>query len=125
MGRIDGLDSMVKTNLPKLSIRLDLPNGSRFGPGKAALLIKIKESGSIAGAARALEMSYPRALRLVGEMNQQFSNELVEKFQGGANRGGAALTDLGNEVLKIYSEIAARSETTAEPAMRALRRVVR
>ena len=86
----------------RLSIRLDLPNGSRFGPGKAALLIALTEHGSISAAARALDMSYPKALRLIDEMNSQFAEPLVETFQGGSMRGGANVTALGAEVSELY-----------------------
>lgn len=86
----------------KLSLRIDLPGGERFGPGKAALIAAIREAGSIAAAARALEMSYPRALRLCDSMNAQFKSPLIEKHQGGAKRGGATLTPLGHEILALY-----------------------
>jgi len=115
----------MSQNKMTLSIRLDLPDGSRFGPGKAQLLRKIDEGGSIAGGARALGMSYPRALRLVKEMNDQFSADLVVKFQGGAARGGAALTDLGREVLKIYEEIDSGAVDASRTAFGRLDRIIR
>ena len=37
---------------PKLSLRIDFPNGLRFGPGKAALLEGLLDTGSINAAAR-------------------------------------------------------------------------
>lgn len=99
-----------------LSIRLDLPDGSRFGPGKAQLLGEIHDNGSISAAARNLSMSYPRALRLVNEMNMQFSTDLVAKSQGGASRGGAKLTDLGQRILDIYRQIEALSTKSSKHA---------
>ena len=63
---------------PKLSVRIDFPNGMRFGPGKAALLQQLIASGSIKAAAAALGMSYPRALKLVDQMNHCFASPLVE-----------------------------------------------
>lgn len=104
MVRIVGGASMVKKRI-SLSIRLDLPNGSRFGPGKAELLRAIEETGSISAAAKTLNMSYPRALRLVNDMNSQFLKPLIEKFQGGAARGGATLTPAGRKILSTYTEI--------------------
>lgn len=103
----------MASNKIALSIRIDLPNGSRFGPGKADILTAIDAEGSISAAAKALEMSYPRALRLVNEMNSQFAKPLVLKFQGGANRGGAHLSDLGQDVLQIYREIVKDNEGEA------------
>jgi molybdate transport system regulatory protein len=52
---------MNKPDKPRLSIRIDLPSGGRFGPGKAALLDAIADLGSINKAASQLGMSYPRA----------------------------------------------------------------
>ncbi|MEL6475311.1 MAG: LysR family transcriptional regulator [Pseudomonadota bacterium] len=101
-----------------LSLRIDAPDGSRFGPGKAALLRAIEAHGSISGGARALAMSYPRALRLVDQMNGQFGAPLVETFHGGATRGGAALTQLGHDVAAAYEAVRKRAEaaTAAERA---------
>ena len=96
-----------------LSIRLDLPDGGRFGPGKADLLEAIDASGSIAAAAKRLSMSYPRALRLVNDMNAQFSEPLIEKFQGGATRGGAKLSHSGHEVLQLYRQIVQAAQTSS------------
>jgi len=103
-----------------LSIRLDLPGGSRFGPGKAALLTAIAEAGSISGGARTLAMSYPRALRLVDEMNTQFKEPLVETYQGGAKRGGARVTATGDEILRLYEEMRAASTAASVPHLKAI-----
>ncbi|MFT5774762.1 winged helix-turn-helix domain-containing protein [Hyphomonas sp.] len=89
----------------KLSIRLDTPTGGRFGPGKAALLEAIRTSGSIAGAARALGMSYPRALKLVESMNVLFCSPLIESSHGGKDGGGAVLTEQGLKVLALYDAL--------------------
>ena len=53
----------------RLSIRLDLINGDRIGPGKIALLEAIQETGSISAAARKVGMSYRRAWLLVEQIN--------------------------------------------------------
>ena len=101
------------TGQTKLSVRVDLANGGRFGPGKAALLQAIGAHGSIAKAAKALGMSYPRALKLIDEMNGDFSEPLVASTHGGADRGGSELTDTGQTVLARYLEIRAAAETAA------------
>lgn len=105
---------------PSLSVRLDFSNGARFGPGKAALLEAIHLTGSISGAARHLNMSYPRASRLVSEMNDQFYSPLIATHQGGASRGGAALTTRGAEILDLYKNIVGNAQTTNQPVLRAL-----
>jgi len=97
-----------------LSIRLDLPNGTRLGPGKLALLGAIAREGSIAAAARVLSMSYPRAFKLVEELNQQFRGPLIEKHLGGREGGGASLTKLGDEVLAMVSALQAAASQGTE-----------
>lgn len=88
----------------RLSIRVDLPKG-RLGPGKAALLRAIGESGSISAAARSLGMSYARAWSLTEDMNDLFGKPLVDTWSGGDRRGGASLTDSGAKVLRLYDSI--------------------
>jgi len=109
----------------KLSIRIDLANGSRFGPGKVELLQRIRETGSIAAAARLLGMSYPRALRLVAELNSQFDDILVTKFHGGAAKGGANLTELGHKVLKLISDIEASTAAATKNSLQQLEKITR
>ena len=92
-----------------ISLRLNFPDDIRFGPGKAELLSTIENIGSLSGAARALGMSYPRALKLVDDMNAAFKTPLVGTFQGGAKRGGAVLTKTGRDVLTLYQTIAAKA----------------
>jgi molybdate transport system regulatory protein len=92
-----------------LSIRIDLVNG-RFGPGKAALLRAIGETGSISAAARLLGMSYAKAWHLTEDMNSVFQERLVDTFAGGNRRGGATLTPAGEKMLHIYQSICDEAE---------------
>lgn len=106
---------------PRLSIRIDLPGGGRLGPGKAKLLQAIADEGSISGASRALEMSYPRALKLIEAMDGEFGAPLVSRRHGGASHGGAQLTEQGVEVLRLYREICDSAEDAAFQRLRELR----
>jgi molybdate transport system regulatory protein len=108
-------DSMPEKQA-RLSIRIDLAGG-RFGPGKAALLRAIAETGSIAEGARRLGMSYARAWKLTADMNALFREPLVETFAGGNRRGGARLTALGERVLRTYATIVAKAEREAARAL--------
>lgn len=93
------------------SLRLRLLFGNRLvlGPGKAELLARIRESGSISAAGRAMGMSYKRAWGLVEEMNAAFRAPLVASVRGGAGGGGAALTEGGEAVLAAYQSMVART----------------
>ncbi len=99
---------------PTLSLRIDLANGERLGPGKIALLDAIAEAGSITAAAKTLGMSYPRAWKLVENMNASFETPLVDTFQGGSKRGGAGLTETGLEVRRLYALILTEAEQATE-----------
>lgn len=103
----------------RLSIRIDLPNG-RFGPGKAALLRAIVDTGSISAAARALKMSYARAWSLTEEMNTSFGSPLLETFTGGNRRGGTRLSEAGERVLEIYDRISERASLSAARDLEAI-----
>jgi molybdate transport system regulatory protein len=85
-----------------------------LGPGKADLLERIRDTGSIAAAGRAMGMSYKRAWMLVETMNALFAAPLVESQRGGAGFGGAALTETGAQVLALWRRLEAKA---AEAAM--------
>lgn len=90
---------------PSLRIRIVFGEDAMLGPGKADLLERIRETGSIAAAGRSMGMSYKRAWLLVEEMNNAFRIPLVESTRGGTRGGGARLTDAGGEVLANYRKL--------------------
>lgn len=106
----------------KLRILFD---GAMVGPGKAELLDRIRETGSIAAAGRQMEMSYKRAWTLVEEMNSAFAEPLVTSARGGPGGGGARLTGTGVEVLRLYRDIVQRAEGAASEPIAALERMLR
>lgn len=91
-----------------LRLRLIL-DGMKLGPGKAELLERIRDSGSISAAGRAMGMSYKRAWMLVEEMNAAFTSPLVTSARGGSGGGGAHLTETGEAVLTHFRAIEAAS----------------
>lgn len=95
---------MKEHNL-KLQLRILLEQNIAFGPGKADLLEAIERTGSISQAAKSMNMSYRRAWQLVDTMNQCFETALVETQTGGTHGGGAAVTVLGQKVLKHYRQM--------------------
>jgi len=97
--------SSINDPCPTLSVRIDFPVGHRLGPGKAALLAAIQDAQSISSAAKNLGMSYPRALKLIDQLNQTFASPLVNAQHGGSGGGGASLTDAGQHVLELYNTI--------------------
>ena len=109
-----------RNHSPSLSLRVNLGTGSAFGPGKAALLELIRDTGSIAAAGRRMKMSYTRAWGLVSDMNDDFAAPLVQSAKGGSERGGAALTPLGVEVLKRYRHMQSAAQRASAADLKAL-----
>ncbi len=111
--------------MARLKISIVFESGARIGPGKAALLESIRDTGSISAAARDMGMSYKRAWVLLDSMNQAFTEAVVRAAPGGAGGGGALLTPFGAEVLERYKRIDDRAAATAADDMAALARRAR
>ena len=106
----------------RLTIRLDFEAGRRLGAGKVALLESIDRTGSISAAGRAQGMSYRRAWLLVDDLNQLFAAPLVVAHHGGANGGGAALTDQGRRIVALYRDAEAKMRSAAGAEIDAIER---
>jgi molybdate transport system regulatory protein len=75
-----------------------------MGWGRATLLERINELGSISAAARSMHLAYRNAWLWVEAMNRLAPSPLVEKSTGGANGGYARLTEEGRRIIKDYKE---------------------
>lgn len=109
----------------RLFLRIFFAGGAMLGPGKAELLERIDQTGSIAAAGRGMGMSYKRAWSLVEEMNAAFSAALVASARGGSGGGGAHLTETGTEVLRRYRAIEAAAAQAAAEDIEGLRLMLR
>ena len=78
------------------------PEGIFFGYGRVALLEKIMEHGSIAKAAKSMNMAYRHAWDLVDSMNRQAKTPFVELATGGRGGGGARVTQAGKEAIELF-----------------------
>ena len=107
-----------------IALRIRIPLGETFamGPGKADLLQAIQDAGSISAAARSLGLSYRKARALVEEMNACFRAPVVATAKGGADRGGAEVTELGQAVLQEYREIQRQAWTSIQTSLKRFRR---
>lgn len=74
-----------------------------LGNGRIELLEAIKETGSISGASRSMNMSKSKASKLVEAMNGEANNALVVSSTGGKNGGGAMLTEDGEKMIKNFT----------------------
>jgi molybdate transport system regulatory protein len=76
--------------------------------GRVVLLEQIRETGSIAAAARAMEMAYSRAWSLVANMNRLAGEELVGRTFGGRKGGKAWLTPAGEAAMAQFWDLAGK-----------------
>jgi len=114
---------MSQDPAPLASIRIRITCGDEIamGQGKADLLEAIAATGSIAAAGREMGMSYRKAWLLVDEMNRCFANPVVEAVKGGANGGGARVTEAGREALRQYRNIQAKARVAIESELKTFR----
>src|SRR5258706_5320753 len=73
-----------------------------LGPGRAELVTRIAETGSISAAARAMRMSYRRAWQLVEALNHDFREPVVTTAIGGTRGGGARVTPFGERLVRQF-----------------------
>ena len=106
---------------PDSPIRLLLSGPLAFGPGKAELLERIRETGSLNAAAAEMEMSYMKAWKMVRGLNTRFREPLVILSRGGDQRGGAVLSPLGHELLELYAHAVAAAEEATRPTLERMR----
>jgi molybdate transport system regulatory protein len=99
--------------MASLKLTLILKSGARIGPGKAALLESVRDTGSIAAAARSMGMDYKRAWLLIDSLNRAFKDPIVERATGGFGGGGAHLTALGEDLLARYRRLEAATADLA------------
>jgi len=81
-----------------LTLRILGRGSPAMGPGKAELVERIAETGSISAAARAMGMSYRRAWQLVEALNAAFKEPVVVTAVGGQRGGGAQVTPYGRRL---------------------------
>jgi molybdate transport system regulatory protein len=79
-----------------------------MGWGRATLLERIDQLGSISAAARSMNLAYRNAWLWVEAINRLAPAPLVEKSTGGARGGYARLTEDGKKIIKEYKEKRAR-----------------
>jgi len=111
--------------MTSLFVRIVFPSGGWLGPGKAALLDAIDDTGSISAAARHLGMSYRRAWQLLDNIKDLFTTPVVEAGAGGSHGGGASLTPFGRSVVRRYRSIERRIAKATAADRHALERHAR
>jgi molybdate transport system regulatory protein len=110
----------------RLRLQIMSDGDGAMGPGKAALLEAIRETGSISAAGRLLDISYRRCWLMVEEMNRCWDHPLIEAQRGGRGQGARVSTE-GLSVLAAYRALEARllAEIESAPETALLRTALR
>lgn len=111
--------------MAQVRVSIVFESGARISPGKAKLLERIRDTGSISAAARDMGMSYKQAWVLLDSINQAFTAPVATAAAGGARSGGKSLTPFGIEVLDRYNRILDRAAEDAIKDVTALARRAR
>ncbi len=104
----------------RLSLRIELARG-RLGPGKVELLEHIGQTGSLAAAARAMQMSYKRAWDLLAVLNDMFVEPVAVSLPGRNLEGSTRLTAFGERLIALYRAIERRAEHATAASVNELR----
>jgi molybdate transport system regulatory protein len=92
----------METRYRGLTLRVLAKGAPAMGPGKAELIARIGETGSISAAARAMGMSYRRAWQLVESLNAAYREPVIATAIGGRRGGGAEVTAFGRRLLAAF-----------------------
>jgi molybdate transport system regulatory protein len=83
-----------------------------MGWGRATLLERIDQLGSISAAARSMNLAYRNAWLWVEAMNSLAPTPLVEKSTGGSRGGYARLTEEGKRIVAEFKQQRTRVRET-------------
>ena len=85
-------------------IWIEIGGQTFIGEGKALLLKKTAELGSLLKASAELKMSYRQAWYRMDRMNKATKKPVMILKRGGKNGGIAQITEFGEVILKIFEK---------------------
>jgi len=103
---------MMKVNL-KISI-VNEDNKGFMGIGLVWLLRRIKKYRSISRAAKDLNMSYVKALKILNCLEENLGRKMLIRERGGREHGGARLTPFAEEFIEEYDRFQKDIKTYSE-----------
>jgi molybdate transport system regulatory protein len=101
-----------------LTLRVLGARAPAMGPGKAELIARIGDTGSISAAARAMGMSYRRAWQLVEALNHDFREPVIATAIGGSRGGGARVTPFGERLVARFRAMEKKASAAIAPDLR-------
>ncbi|MEN6622258.1 MAG: hypothetical protein ABFD50_11980 [Smithella sp.] len=96
----------------KLNI-LDDQGVAIIGKGSIHLLRNIQQQGSINKAAKEMDMSYVKALKIIRKMENCLGAKILKTTIGGKDYGGSELTPLAIKLLNLFTTYESKVENFA------------
>jgi len=105
----------------QVRLRIDFDDVHAVGPGKIALLERMRDCGSLSQAARELDISYRRAWQLLDSLNTSFNEPVIVTSVGGKGGGGSEITKLGLALIDTYRALEDEVTALAQQRFKPLR----
>ena len=101
----------------RLQVKVTLANETDeefVGGGLLQLLEGIAQHGSIHQAARDMELSYVKALRILNRLERELGETLLVRHKGGAARGSSELTAFARSFMRDFTELRRKIRRAAD-----------
>lgn len=89
------------------------------GPGLLQLLDGIRRTGSIQQAAKAMNLSYVKALKILKRLEEAMGEPVLIRHKGGAERGSSTLTPFARTFMRDFVALRKTIQHDARRASRA------
>jgi molybdate transport system regulatory protein len=99
----------------KTKVWLEKDGKLLMGWGRATLLERIDQLGSISAAAKSMKLAYRNAWLWINAMNHLAPSPLVERVTGGFGGGNTMLTEEGRRAIAMYRELRSRLAELLKP----------
>ena len=107
---------MWYVTIMKIYLKLSVLNDEGMaviGKGSIHLLRNIERLGSINQAAREMDMSYVKALKIIRKMESSLGAKILKTTIGGKDHGGSELTPLAVKLLNLFTAYETKVENFA------------
>ena len=101
----------------KIKLKISIVNEENkgfMGIGLVWLLRRIKKYRSISRAARDLNMSYVKALKILNFLEENLGRKILVRERGGREHGGAQLTPFAEDFIEEYDRFQKNIKTYSE-----------
>ena len=101
----------------KVKLKISITNDKDepfMGIGLVWLLQGIKKHKSINSAAKEMNMSYAKAIKILNQLEKNLGGKVITRRHGGNERYGAEITDFGEKYIKKYNVFQKKIKKYAE-----------